>query len=108
MGLLKKLFRPVYKLFIEKPLWWFLDKVKAFFLAEIGVQIAETAHRLAVMEQRQAAADAGRGAQWNALEQLLLAMFRQPDASVRSASPQNELAADAAGRDRTNERNNLR
>jgi hypothetical protein len=71
--------RPIYKGFFERPLWWFLAKVKAFFLAEIGPQLEGTGRRLAAIEERLQSAEASNAAQWDALEQLLLALFHQPE-----------------------------
>jgi hypothetical protein len=94
MRVVKKLLRPVYKHLFERPLWWFLAKVKAFFLAEISVQIAAIEERLRTM-------DANNATEWNAVEQLLLSLFRQPEvqaeADARSASPRDELTADQRG-----------
>ena len=44
--------RPFYKVFFERPLWWFLARVKAFFLAEIGPQMQSAGERLRVIEDR--------------------------------------------------------
>lgn len=131
MRLLKRIFRPVYKKFIERPLWWFLAKVKAFFMAEVSVQIEQTSQRLVAIEERLRTAEAtaeansieaknaalraaeaiaeasnvalraveaNNAAQWSSLEQLLLALFHQPDnsgAECRSGATQNELTASA-------------
>ncbi len=105
MRLIKKALRPIYKAFVEKPLWWFLSRVKAYFLAEIGPQIA-------AIEERTRVTDAHNTAQWNALEQLLLAMYRQPEVRPESSrvnvSPTEKAIATAVGQGRTNERNDLR
>lgn len=80
--------RPIYRAFFERPLWWFLTKVKAFFFAEVGVQLGNIegrlgdqsqAHRLAAIEERLRSLEASNAAQWDSLEQLLLAMFRQSE-----------------------------
>ena len=103
--------RPIYKGLFERPLWWFLARVKVFFLAEIGPQLESTGHRLAAIEERLRSAEANNAAQWNALEQLLLALFRQPtehlDSDVRIGAEQEFLTA-GARQDRANERNNIR
>src|SRR5665213_3876787 len=105
MRLVKRVLRPVYRLFFERPLWWFLARVKGFFLAEIGVQIEQTAQRVTAIEEQLRAAEASNAAQWDALEQLLLAMFRVPEVRTepnwRSDTPQGELAASASGRDQS-------
>jgi len=82
MRLIKRGLRPIYRSFVERPLWWFLAKVKAFFLAEIGVQIQNTEQRVAAMEERLRQIDVNNAAQWDALEQLLLALFRQPESRL--------------------------
>ena len=94
--------RPIYRTFFERPLWRFLANVKTFFFAEIGVQlgnferrfIAEDAvadQRWTSLEQRLERLEANNkaqwdaiatqnAAQWDALEQLILAVLRQPEA----------------------------
>jgi hypothetical protein len=101
MQLVKTVFRPVYRLFVERPLWWFLARVKAFFLAEIDLHIQQTERRLADMEERARKAEENNAAQWDAIEQLLLAMFRQPGRNADRPTQANEASA-------VNERNNLR
>ena len=80
--------RPVYKRVFEARLWWFLSKVKAYFFLEVGQQLADIGtqlhaleHRQAQVEERLKTIEANNAAQWDALEQLLLAMFRQGSAS---------------------------
>jgi hypothetical protein len=76
--------RPVYRVFFERPLWWFLAKIKAYFLAEMGDRLGnferrfqiEADRRCTALEQRLEAANAE---QWDAMEKLLLALFRQPE-----------------------------
>lgn len=87
--MLGAMLRPIYKGFFERPLWWFLARVKAFFLAEIGPQLASTEHRLAAIEERLQSAEANNAAQWNALEQLVLALFRQPEVRIESDGRNN-------------------
>jgi len=83
--------RPIYRTFFERLLWWFLARIKVFFLAEIGVQLSQILRKLeniesgqqqryAAIEERLRAAESNNAAQWDGLEQLLLAMFRQPEA----------------------------
>jgi hypothetical protein len=86
--LVKKLFRPIYRAFFERPIWWFLGKVKAFFFAEtlarldqMERQVAELAGRQqdwTVIEQRLHAVEASNAAQWDSIERLILALFQQP------------------------------
>jgi hypothetical protein len=103
MSLVKRALRPFYRLLVERPLWWFLSRVKAYFLAEVGVQIEQTGQRLAAIEERLRAMEANNAAQWDGLEQLLLAMFRQPEARARVGAnwshpaQQQEPKARAAG-----------
>lgn len=83
------IFRPIYRTFFERLLWWFLAKLKIFLLGEIGVQISEclvkidnVERRLREIEELAAPlrdAELKNAAQWDAMEQLLLAMFRQPE-----------------------------
>jgi hypothetical protein len=103
MQLIKRSLRPIYRSFVERPLWWFLAKVKTFFLAEIGVQISQIDERVRRIE-------ANNAAQWDALEQLLLAMLRQPevrlDSNGETVVRQNQLMVAEQGR--TYERNDIR
>ena len=82
--------RPIYRGVFERPVWWFLAKVKTFFFSEIGVQLgnferrfqtedAVDEQRWACLERRLQCLEANNAAQWDALEQLLLALFRQPE-----------------------------
>ena len=72
--------RPIYLKLFERPLWWFLTKVKAFFFAETSVHLENIERRLQAIEQLAARGD--NGAQWDALEQLVLALFRQPELRI--------------------------
>ena len=88
MRFLQKLFRPVYRAFFERPIWWFLARVKAFFFAETLARLDNMERQLAelsgrrqewsVIEERLRAAEANNAAQWDAIERLLLALFQQP------------------------------
>ena len=75
MGLAKALVRPVYRKFFEKPLWWFLAILKKFFLDDISARIAAIETKVDRME-------ATTAAEWEALEQLLLAVLRQRETRV--------------------------
>ncbi len=77
--------RPIYRTFFERLFWWFLLKVKLFMLADIRAQLESIETRLqsddsqrrwAAMEDRLRNMEAGNAAQWDAMEQLLLALFR--------------------------------
>ncbi len=76
------LLRPIYRSFFERPLWWFLARVKVFFLADMAAQIERMERRLRedreASEERLRRAEETDMAQWDALEQLLLALFHQP------------------------------
>lgn len=90
------IFRPIYRTFFERLLWWFLARIKVFFLAETGVQLSRILRKLeniesvqqqqqqrwAEIEQRLRRAEEVNAAQWDGLEQLLLAMFRQPELRI--------------------------
>lgn len=88
--------RPIYRTFFERLFWWFLLKIKVFMLADVQVQLANIEARLASDESRRLgmdewrqrwaaiddrlrAAEAANAAQWDALEQLLLALYRLPE-----------------------------
>jgi len=104
--------RPIYKLFLEGPLWWFLAKVKAFFLAEIGPQLDSMGRRLTEVEERLTSTEANNAAQWSALEELLLALYRQTEVRIdsdgRCSAERDDPSSSAAGQDRTHEQNNIR
>lgn len=73
------IFRPIYRTFFDRLIWWFLAKVKVFMLADIGAQLQSIEQRLRAIEERDAAGVASNAAQWDALEQLLLALFRSSE-----------------------------
>ena len=95
MRLLKKVLRPIYKRFFERPLWSFLAKVKVFLIADF---VAEIRPQIAAIEARDRA-------HWNALEQLLLSVLSVPeqrvDADTVAEAARNKLTASAAERDDT-------
>ena len=111
--------RPLYRTFFERPLWWFLARVKTFFFAEVGVQLANIerrlaedhhAQRLATIEERLRMLEANNAAQWDALEQLLLALFRQSEVPF-TESVASSAAPDARqsnGLNRVHAASNLR
>jgi hypothetical protein len=83
--------RPVYYAFFARPLWWFLAKVKAFFFAETTVALENIERRLredqqqqrwAAIEERLRSLEMNNAAQWDAMEQLLLSLFRQSEAQT--------------------------
>ena len=92
------IFRPIYRTFFERLLWWFLARIKAFLFAETGAQLSQILRKLegiearlqqqrwSEIEERLRVMEANNAAQWDGLEQLLLAMFRQPE----SRSPHQE------------------
>jgi hypothetical protein len=80
--------RPIYRKLFERPLWWFLAKVKDFFFAETSQRLVTIENRLAALQGLQDAfrqMEANNAAQWAAIEQLLLAMLRQPQSRIVSA-----------------------
>lgn len=94
------IFRPIYRTFFERLFWWFLLKVKVFMLAEVRAQLDsvelrlradDAQRRLAAIEERLRAAELSNAAQWDALEQLLLALFRQPES--RASDPDWKVGA---------------
>ena len=80
--------RPIYRTFFDRLVWWFLLKIKIFMLADIREQLEriearlqpdESQQRWAGIEERLRRMEAGNAAQWDALEQLHLALLRQPE-----------------------------
>lgn len=116
--------RPVYRALFEKPIWWFLARVKAFFFAEIGIQLgnmeqhlgrdaAVQDQRFSILEERlrmvEANIAAQNAAQWDAMEQVLLAMFRQTGGQTDSSRTLgSQLPHQDAKLDRVNAASNLR
>lgn len=106
MGLLQRagimIVRPVYRAFFERPLWWFLAKVKAFFFAETSERLLLIEARLAALEKPESVealfrrTQASNAEQWDAIEQLLLAMFRQPEPRDLESGRERTLAQQAA------------
>lgn len=98
--------------------------MKAFLLAETGAQISECLRRLerieseqrqrlATIEERLRAAEASNAAQWDGIEQLLLAMFRQPesrssDAEWKTAASQPNPASNGADLNRVHAAGSIR
>ena len=80
--------RPIYRTFFDRLFWWFLLKVKIFLLADVHARLESIEARLqkdnsqqqflAAMEERFRGLETNNAAQWDSLEQLLLALFRQP------------------------------
>ena len=121
MGLGKRLaiytVRPIYRKFFERPLWWFLSKVKAFFFAETSERLLILEHKLDRLEklgnidERVRSAEVSNSAQWDVLEQLLLAMFRQPELRIsdwQSSAQQHTATSDETEVTRVNGPNTLR
>ena len=98
-------FRPLYRGFVERPLWWFLAKVKAFFFAETTVALENIERRLredqqqqrwAAIEERLRSLEMNNAAQWDAMEQLLLSLFRQSEAQSAQSEWKFSIPSDAA------------
>jgi hypothetical protein len=107
--------RPIYRTFFERLFWWFLLKVKVFMLADVQAQLAgiearlradETQQRWASIEARLRDAETANAAQWDALEQLLLALYRQPE--IRSSGAEWETGAKQEPVAKADDRNRLR
>jgi hypothetical protein len=103
MGLAKKIARPIYRAFFEKPLWWFLAILKKFFTAELSersvaleIRLENHLHKLDNIEERVRSAEAANAAQWDAIEQLLLAILSQREVQIsesdREGSASQHLA----------------
>jgi hypothetical protein len=112
--------RPIYRTFFQRLIWWNLAKMKAFFLAETGAQISECLRKLEKIESRQAAieerlraAEASNAEQWDGIEQLLLATFRQPEArgsdtEWQAITPQNTSASSKTDLNRAHAASSIR
>jgi hypothetical protein len=116
--------RPIYRTFFQRLVRWNLAKLKAFFLAETEAQISECLRKLerieseqrqqlTAIEERLRAAEASNAAQWDGLEQLLLAMFRQPesrssDAEWKTGASQPNSASNGADLNRVHAAGSIR
>lgn len=91
------LFRPIYRTFFERLTWWFLTRIKVFFLAEVIASLTDLTARMERIENRPIpdqsgvtgaldekfrSLEAANLAQWRAMETLLLAMFRQSESRI--------------------------
>ncbi len=93
------IFRPFYRTFVERLLWWFLARVKIFLLSDMAVQVDSIDRRLQndpqqrviALEERLRAMEASNAAQWDAMEQLLLALFRQPELRSSEQDPKLDV-----------------
>lgn len=70
--------RYVYRRWFERPVWWWLAKVKEFFFAETLQRLTVLESRLGQIEERLQRMETSTPAQWDALEQLIFAILRQP------------------------------
>ena len=88
------IFRPFYRTFVERLLWWFLTRVKIFFIVDIAAQVDSIERRLredhqqrwAAIEDRLRSIEISNTDKWDALEQLLLALFRESES--RTSDPE--------------------
>lgn len=85
------IFRPIYRTFFERLLWWFLTKIKIFMLAEISAEQNDIRAQLDNIEQRLRVIEEGQrttndAGQWDALEQLLLSLFRSSELRISDAT----------------------
>jgi hypothetical protein len=80
--------RPIYRTFFERPLWWFLARVKTFFMSETSERLLALEQRLTKLENLEhieeffRRSEASNAAQWDAIEQLLLAMFCRHESPI--------------------------
>ncbi len=115
------LLRPVYRAFLERPLWWFLAKIKVFFLGDMAAQVAnmerqlreDYQQRLAAIEQRLRTAEENNLVQWDAIEQLLLSLFHQPQLRTMARKGESDTSREtpvlaAAPINRTHAASNIR
>ena len=98
-------FRPLYHTFIERLLWWFLTKVKIFFIADLAAQVDSIDRRLREdhherwmsIDRRLRDLESSNAAQWRAIEDLLLALFRSSEGPALDSdweiTVQNAVAA---------------
>ena len=114
--------RPIYRTFFERLFWWFLLKVKVFLLADVHAQLNSIEARLqkndsqqhwAAVEERLSGLERNNAAQWDSLEQLLLALFRQPhfrssDSDSKSGTEQDVSFSGAGELHRAHAASNLR
>lgn len=86
--------RPIYRAFLERPLWWFLAKLKTFFIADLAAQVQaireDHARHWADIDERLRHLEAGDQAQWSSLEQLLLSLFRQSESEQLLATDRED------------------
>lgn len=115
-------FRPLYRTFVERLVWWFLTKVKIFFVADMAAQVDSIDRRLreedhskrwAAIDQRLRSLEQANAAQWSAIEQLLLAMFQSSelpalDPDGRDSALQGDAVASRVELTEANGRNHLR
>jgi hypothetical protein len=115
--------RPIYRTFFERLFWWFLLKVKVFLLADVHAKLDSIEARLgkddsqqrllAALEERLRTAEQNNAAQWDSLEQLLLALFRQPhfrslDSGWKSDTEQEASFSSTSELNRAHAAGNLR
>jgi hypothetical protein len=107
MRFVQKFFRPIYRAFFERPVWWFLARVKAFFFAETLTRLDNMERQLsevlgrrqewAALDERLRAADVSNAAQWDAIERLILALFQQPGPRTFDSISEPEIQSMSAG-----------
>jgi hypothetical protein len=94
------LLRPIYRTFFERLIWWFLARVKVFLLGDMAAQVAsidrrlreDYQQRLTAIEERLRAAEENGVVQWDALEQLLLALFHQPQLRTMARNGEHDAS----------------
>ena len=79
------LWQPIYRMVFAGIVWPFLTRVKAFFFAETGAEIATIEQRLGALEAqnniliaRIASMEDEQRKHWDNVSKLLLCLFQQP------------------------------
>lgn len=105
-GLGFRFIRRLYRVFFERPLWWFLAKVKEFFFADTLHRLGLIETRLTHIEDRLHRLETSGPAQWDVLEQLILAILRQPTQDCESSAISSD-ALHMAARSKPSEVNDM-
>ncbi len=109
--------RPFYRTFVERPLWWFLARVRIFFMSDTSARLDNVEQQLGevrkAIEEGLRRSEENDRAQWDALEQLLLGLFHQPQLRTiarneDSATPREAQVSMAPPLNRTNAASNIR
>jgi hypothetical protein len=71
-------------IYIWRPAYGFLRKIRAFFVAETEGQLQRITSQLSELETHLTAIESDQRAQWAAFEQLYLCFLSDPDRNTRS------------------------